>query len=46
LPIYLYNLYNVLFEGTLVVRQVQGNNAAARIARPVVEQLLRSSLPA
>ncbi len=40
------DLYNVIFEGTLVVRQVQGNHAAARQARPMIEQLLERFQPA
>jgi AcrR family transcriptional regulator len=37
--------YTALVEGTLIMRHVHGRNDAARIMRPMIEGLLRDSLP-
>ena len=37
--------YAALIEGTLILRQTQGRNDAARAVRPAVEQLMRVYLP-
>jgi AcrR family transcriptional regulator len=39
------DVYTMLVEGTLVLRQVHGRNDAARLARPVVERLLNEAIP-
>lgn len=37
--------FTALIEGALILRQTQGRNDAARVVRPVVEQLVRAYLP-
>jgi len=37
--------YTALIEGSLVMRQTQGRNDAARVVRPAVEQLIAAFLP-
>ena len=37
--------YTVLFEGALVLRQVHDRDDAARVVRPLIEQLLEAHLP-
>jgi AcrR family transcriptional regulator len=37
--------YALLVEGTLIMRQVHGRNDAARVARPIVEQLIERFIP-
>jgi AcrR family transcriptional regulator len=37
--------YSALIEGALVMRHTHGRNDAARVIRPVVEQLIRAYLP-
>ncbi len=39
------DVYTMLVEGTLVLRQVHDRDDAARVARPVVEKLLDDSIP-
>jgi AcrR family transcriptional regulator len=39
------DVYTMLVEGTLVLRQVHLRDDAARLARPVVEKLLQESIP-
>jgi AcrR family transcriptional regulator len=39
------DVYTMLVEGTLVLRQVHLRDDAARLARPVVERLLAESIP-
>jgi len=39
-PDTLADLYTAIFEGTLILRHVHHRNDAARVARPMVEQLL------
>jgi hypothetical protein len=34
------DLYTAIFEGTLIMRHVHHRNEAARVARPMIEQLL------
>ena len=41
----LADLYTAIFEGTLILRHVHHRNDAARVARPLVEQLLSQHLP-
>jgi len=38
--------YTMIFEGTLVLRQVHDRDDAARLARPVVERLIEQHMPA
>lgn len=37
--------YTAILEGALILRQTQGRNDAARVIRPVVEQLIATYLP-
>jgi AcrR family transcriptional regulator len=37
--------YTALIEGALILRQTQGRNDAAKVIRPVVEQLVASYMP-
>ncbi|MHC5210693.1 MAG: TetR/AcrR family transcriptional regulator [Planctomycetota bacterium] len=39
------DVYTMLVEGTLILRQVHLRNDAAKLARPVVEKLLADSIP-
>lgn len=43
-PEMLADLYTAVFEGTLILRHVHHRNDAARIARPMIEQLLKQHL--
>lgn len=40
------NQYMLIIEGTLILRQVHGNNNAARLAKPMAQKLLDEHLPA
>lgn len=37
--------YTMLFEGSLILRQVHGRDDAARLARPVIEKLIADHIP-
>jgi hypothetical protein len=39
------DLYTVLVEGTLILRQVHGRNDAARVSRTLAEALLAQYIP-
>ena len=40
------DVYTVLFEGTLVLRQVHDRDDAARTARPIIERLIEEHISA
>ncbi|CAN5396708.1 TetR/AcrR family transcriptional regulator [soil metagenome] len=44
-PETLADLYTAILEGTLIMRHVHNRNDAARVVRPMVEQLLDQHLP-
>ena len=44
-PEVLADLFTAIFEGTLILRHVHHRDDAARVARPLVEQLLNQHLP-
>jgi AcrR family transcriptional regulator len=39
------DMYTLMLEGALILRQTHGRNDAARVARPAVELLIQSHLP-